>query len=326
MKRRDIIVLMSCALATPVALAQPARVLRIGYLLLVPLSDPPSRERQAFLDGMRDFGYVPGGTIEIAYHSAEGELDFLADVCQELLRQRVELIVASGPSAALAAKKATRSVPIVMQAVGDPIAIGAVRSLARPEANVTGVSFISSDLAAKRVELIRDLAPAVKRIAVLYDARNPNARAEAEATFEAALRLGMKFERVALASDADLPRALDRLQTSKPEALYVVFEEGVVVNHRSVIAEFGLRQRVPVVSGWSALTEAGGLASYAPDIAAIFRRSAYYVHRILKGAKPAELPVELASTVELVINLRTAKALGLSVRRSILIRADRMVE
>ena len=314
-------------LASPLGLlAQRARVPRIGYLLFVPLTNPPSRERQAFLDGIRELGHVPGATIEIVYASAEGEPDFLGDACQDLLKQKVELIVASGPSATLAAKKATGSVPIVMQAVGDPIGIGAVRSFARPEANVTGVSFISSELAGKRVELIRDLVPAARQIAVLWDARSVNARAEAAAALEAVSRLGLKPRELELSSDTDLLRALGRLERDKPDALYVTFEEGVVVNNRSVIAEFGVRHRVPLVSGWSSLTEAGGLVSYAPDIAAIFRRSAYYVHRILKGAKPAGLPVELASTMELTLNLRTAKALGLAIPQAILLRTDRVIE
>jgi len=315
------------ALSSPLRLlAQRTRVPRIGYLLFVSRTDPPSRERQAFLDGVRALGHVPDRTVQIVYASAEGELDFLGDACQELLRQKVELIVASGPSATLAAKKATGTVPIVMQAVGDPIAIGAVRSLARPEANVTGVSFISSELAGKRVQLIRDIVPAARQLAVLWDARSANARAEAGAALEAASRLKLKPREIALSSDADLRRALGGMERDKPDALYVTFEEGVVINSRSLIAEFGLRHRVPLISGWSSLTEAGGLISYAPDIAAIFRRSAYYVDRILKGAKPAELPVELASTMELVINLRTAQALGLAIPKAILLRTDRMIE
>jgi len=314
-------------LASPLGLlAQRARVPRIGYLLFVPLTNPPSRERQAFLDGIRELGHVPGATIEIVYASAEGEPDFLGDACQDLLKQKVELIVASGPSATLAAKKATGSVTIVMQAVGDPIGIGAVRSFARPEANVTGVSFISSELAGKRVELIRDLVPAARQIAVLWDARSVNARAEAAAALEAVSRLRLKPRELGLSSDTDLLRALGRIERDKPDALYVTFEEGIVVNNRSVIAEFGVRHRVPLISGWSSLTEAGGLVSYAPDIAAIFRRSAYYVHRILRGAKPAELPVELASTMQLMLNLRTAKALGLAIPQAILLRADRVIE
>jgi putative ABC transport system substrate-binding protein len=299
---------------------------RIGYLLLVPRTDPPSRERQAFLDGLRALGHVPDATVQIVYASAEGEPEFLGEACQDLLRQEVQLIVASGPGATLAAKKATGSVPIVMQAIGDPIGIGAVRSLARPEANVTGVSFISSELAGKRVQLIHDLAPAARQLAVLWDARSANARAEARAALEAASRLKLKTREFALSSDTDLRRALGAMERDKPDAVYVTFEEGVVIDGRSMLAEFGLRQRVPLVSGWRSLTAAGALVSHAPDIAAIFRRSAYYVDRVLKGAKPADLPVELASTIELVINLRTAKALGLAVPKAVLLRADRVIE
>lgn len=325
--RRRRLLIGASVLASPLwLLAQGVRAPRIGYLLFVPLTDPPSRERQAFLNGMRELGHVPGKTVEIVYGSAEGEPDFIGDVCLDLLRQKVELIVASGPTAALAAKKATGSIPIVMQAVGDPIGIGLVRSLARPEANVTGVSFISGELAGKRVQLVRDLVPSARRIAVLWDARNANARAEAAVALKAALQLGLNPEEVALSSDKDMPRALGRFRANKPDVLYVTFEESVVVNNRSTIAEFGVRHRVPVISGWSSLTEAGGLISYSPDIAAIFRRSAYYVHQILKGAKAADLPVELASTVELVINLRTAKMLGLAIPQAFLLRADRVIE
>jgi putative ABC transport system substrate-binding protein len=306
--------------------AQPGRARRIGYLVLVPLTDPPSRERQAFLDGLRELGYAPGGTLEIVYRSAEGDPEFLASACEDLVARKVEVIVASGPYATLAAKRAAGTIPIVMQAVGDPVGIGAVRSLARPEANVTGVSFISSDLAPKRVQLIKDVAPRTRRMAVLFDVRNPNARAEASAALQAAARLGLATEGIALASGADLTVALDRWRQSKPDALYVVFEEGIVVDNRSTIAEFGLRQRVAVVSGWSSLTEAGALLSYAPDLAAIFRRSAHYVHRILAGAKPADLPIEMASTMELVINARTAKALGIEIPPALSVRANRIVE
>ncbi len=325
-RRRQILIGVSF-LASPLGLlAQGSRARRIGYLLLVPLTEPPSRERQAFLDGLREFGYAPGRSPEIAYRSAEGEPEFIDDVCRDLLAQDPELIVASGPTCALAAKRATASVPIVMQAVGDPVGIGLVRSLARPEANVTGVSFISSELAEKRVELIKELVPVARRIAVLWDGRNANARAEARAAVAAAVRLGVKPEEAALSSDADLPRALGRLQANKPDAIYVTFEEGVIVNNRSAIAEFGLRHRLPVISGWSSLTEAGGLGSYAPDIAAIFRRSAYYVHRILGGARPGDLPVELATKVELVVNRRSAKALGIAIAPALLLRAGRVID
>jgi putative ABC transport system substrate-binding protein len=319
--------LLGVALAPLAGLAAAQqRVPRIGYFLLPPLSEPPTRERQAFLDGLRELGYAPGKNIEIVYRSAENAEDFLDDICQDLLAQKPDLIVVNGALAALAAKRATTTVPIVIQAVGDPVGIGAVRSLSRPEGNVTGVSFLSSELAGKRMQLIKDLLPGAKRVAVLWNSGNPNARAESVATLEAAKFLGISPEPYAVGSDAQLTRALERIGASRPDALYVVFEGGLVAGNRSHIAEFGLRSRVPLISGWSVLTEAGGLGSYAPDIAAMFRRSASYVHRILKGAKPSELPIEQAATVELVLNLKTAKALGVTVPLPVRVRADRIIE
>ncbi len=323
-RRRFLATICGLALASPLR-AQP-RMPRIGYLMVVSLSEPPSRERQAFLDGLRERGYVPGKNVEVIYRSAQGAEDFIDDVCQDLVAQKVDLIVTSGAIAVMAAKKCTRTLPIVMQAMGDPIGIGAVRSLSRPEANLTGLSFLSSELAGKRVQLIQDLVPGAKHVAVLWDVRNPNARAEAAVTIEAIKRLGIRAEPFGLASDAELRGALEKLKAARPDALYVAFESGLVSTNRTYIAEFGLQQRIPLISGWSFLTEAGGLVSYAPDIPSMFRRSASYVDRILKGAKPAELPIEMATTVELVLNLKTANALGIKVPQSVLVRADRVIQ
>jgi putative ABC transport system substrate-binding protein len=211
-------------------------------------------------------------------------------------------------------------------AVGDPVGIGAVASLSRPEGNITGVSFLSSELAAKRVQLVRDLLPAARRIAVIWDSRNANARAESEATVAAAARLGLKAERHPVASDGELQTALERIRTARPDALYVTFEGGIVASNRTLIAEFGRSQRLPIVSGWDSLTEVGALVSYAPNLPAMFRRSASYVDRILKGAKPSDLPIEQASNVELVINLKTARELGIAIPQPMLIRADRVIQ
>ena len=317
---------VSALLACRLARAQAPRLPRIGYLVLAPLTDPPSRERQAFLDALRELGHVPGKTVEIVYASAQNEQDFFDDVCRDLIGKKPDLIVVSGAIATLTAKKATASIPIVFMALGDPVGIGAVRSLARPEGNVTGVSFISSELAAKRVQLAKQLVPGARSVAVLWDSRNANARAESRVAIAAATSLRLKTESIALAEDADLSRALKRMEANRPDLLYVVFEGGTVASNRTLIAEFGVRHRVPVVSGWSNLAEAGGLLSYAPNIPAMFRRSASYVDRILRGARPAELPVEQAATVELVVNVRTAKALGIALPREILLRADRVIE
>lgn len=299
---------------------------KIGYLLVQPLNEPPSRERQAFLDGLRDLGYVPGATVEIVYASAQNEPDFVDEVAHDLVQKRPDVIVVSGAIAVLAAKRATTDIPIVAMAIGDPVGFGAVRSLGRPEGNLTGVSFISSDLAGKRVQLIAELLPKAARIAVLWDSRNANARAESAATLTAIKQLGLAALPFSLNSEADLAGALDRIVKARPDALYVVFEGGTVAGRRTMIAEFGVRHRLPVVSGWSSLTEAGGLISYAPDIPALFRRSASYVDRLLKGASPQQLPFEQATTVELVINQKTAGALGVTIPQALLVRADRVIQ
>jgi putative ABC transport system substrate-binding protein len=315
----------SLASAWP-ALAQPPRIPRIGYLVLPSLSDVPSRERQAFLDGLRELGYLPGKTIEIIYASAESEIEFLEAACADLLKQKVELIVTSGAQASIAAQKVTRSVPIVFTALGDPVGIGAVHSLARPGGNVTGVSFISSELAGKRMQLLKDLLPAAKRIAVLWNPDNPNSLNEMRAAVAGASTLKLAIQDLPVTSHRELAAALKSLEGRKPDALYVSFEGGLIAAHRGEIAEFGVRARVPVVSGWTFLTEAGGLFSYAPDIPVIYRRAAHYVQRILKGAKPGDLPIELPTTIELVLNAKTARALGVKFPQELLLRADRVIE
>ena len=325
MDRRAALAALCVLLPVPSG-AQRARVPAIGYLLVTPVAEPPSLERQAFLDGLRAFGRVPGRNLEIVYASAEGHPEFVDDVARDLVLRKPDVIVASGAIAVLAARRATAEIPIVIMAVGDPVGIGAVQSLSRPERNVTGVSFISSDLAGKRVQLMVDLLPALRRVAVMWDSRNANAQSEVNATFAAIARLGIAEARFPIDTGTATAAALERVGALRPDALYVAFEGGTVMEYRTAIAEFGLRQRMPVVSGWSLLTDAGGLLSYAPDLPAMFRRSAYYVHRILEGASPRDLPVEQASTVEMVINMKTAKALGIAVPPSLLLRADRVIQ
>ena len=326
MKRRELLILGAGAVLAPRLALAKSRVPRVGYLLLPPLSEPPSRERQAFLDGLRDHGYVPGKNIELVYRSAENEPEFLEAQCQELVRQKVDLIATSGAAGTIAARNTTRTIPIVFLAVGDPVGIGIVASLARPGENVTGVSFSSSDLAGKRIELIRAIVPAAKRVAFLWEERNRNAQIEAQAAIAAARRIGMIPEPAPLASHADLAAALQRIAARKPDALYVTFAGGIVADNRSAIAEFALRHRLPLMSGWGFMTDAGGLLSYAPDIPSIFRRGAYYVDRILKGTRASQLPVEQPTRVELAVNLKTAKAIDLTIPRTLLLRADRVIE
>lgn len=307
--------------------AQPARrVPRVGYLLLTPVTEPPSRERQAFLDGMRERGYVPGRTVEMIYRSAEGELDFLDAIARDLVALAPDVIVVAGEPAAVAAKRATSTVPIVLLGLGDPVGIGIVPSLARPGGNVTGVSFISSDLVSKRLELALACVPRVKRVAVLSDARNSNSQAEARSALAAVSRLGLQVDLHASGSDAEVAAALARIATAKPQLAYVTFEgSGLASANRTSIAEFGLRHRTPVISGWHSLTEAGGLLSYAADIPAMFRRAANHVDRLLNGARPGELAIELPTKIDLVLNRRTAQALGLAFPQDMLLRAERVI-
>ena len=327
MNRRAFVIAGALGAAAPGwAIGQGVRRPRIGYLLFSPVTDPPSRERQAFLDGLREYGHVPGKTVEIVYRSAEGETGFMDAVAEDLVRQRPDVIAVSGTAAVLAAKKATRTIPIVILALGDPVGIGVVPSLSRPAGNVTGVSFISSELTPKRLQLTLECVPRVRRVSIIWDRQNANSRAESRAALAAASKLGLRAESLDLGSDAELARALDRLATERPDLLYVTFEGGLAAANRTVIAEFGLRHRIPIVTGWHAFTEAGALLSYAPDIPSMFRRAAYYVDRVLDGAKPADLPIELPTKVDLVINLRTAKAIGINPPRELLLRADRVVE
>lgn len=329
MDRRTFLCL--CALAGigaggPAGARAQGRRPRIGYLLLVSLNERPSPERQAFLEGLRAYGYVPGKNVDILYASAEGRLEFLDQVTSELLAQKPDLVVTSGAEPTMALRKATQTVPVVFLALGDPIGVGAVRSLSRPEGNVTGVSFISADLAAKRMEMLREVAPSTRRIAILWDRDNRNAQTEAESAIAAAGLLAMTADPVALPSDSEIDPAFRLLAAQKPDALYVAFGQGVIARSRTAIAEFGLRQRVPIVSGWRLMTEGGGLLSYAPDIPSMFQRGAYYAVRILRGTKPSDLPVEQAKVIELVVNARTAKAIGVAIPPSIMLRADRIIE
>jgi putative ABC transport system substrate-binding protein len=316
---------MPLASAWP-AFAQQARIPRIGYLVLPSLTELPSRERQAFLDGLRELGYVPGSTIEIVYASAENEAEFLEAACADLVRLKVDLIVTAGALASIAAQKVTRSVPIVMLALGDAIGIGLVKSLARPGGNLTGVSFLSTELAGKRMQLLKDLLPGAKRIAVMWNPENPNSLNEKRAAIAGARTLKLATQDLPVASDRALAAAMKSLESHRPDALYVTFEGGLIAEHRSEIAEFGMRHRVPIVSGWTSLTEAGALFSYAPDIPVIFHRAAHYVQRILQGAKAGDLPIELPTKVELVLNAKTARALGVKFPQELLLLADRVIE
>jgi putative ABC transport system substrate-binding protein len=213
-----------------------------------------------------------------------------------------------------------------MLAVGDPVGIGAVRSIARPGTNVTGVSFISSDLAPKRLQLVKELLPRARSVAVVWDAQNANAAEEVRATQAAAAAFGLAARSFPVAREADLDDVLARVAAARPDVLYAAFEGRLVAGNRHQFAQFALARRIALVAGWSRVAEAGGLLSYAPDIPLMFGRAATFVHRILAGERPETMPIEQPTRIELVLNARTAKALGISLPQSLLLRADRVIE
>ncbi len=311
-------------LAGGIAAAQPrAKVWRLGYLVLTPLSDPPSPERAAFLAALRELGYVPDRNLVIEYRSANSDREQLPLLAEELVKAKVEAIAVGSVDAARAALDATASVPIVMLGVGDPVVFGLVHSLARPDANITGSSLQSVDLLAKRFALLRELLPRATRVAHLW---NPDTLAGAAfpAVQDAARRNGFALEELRAANAEELQRALEALERSRPDALHVTIDIRLAT-YRKIIAEAALRLRMASVAGYRGFVEAGGLLSYAADMNALYRRGATYVDRVLRGAKPADLPIEQPSGFDLAVNLVTAKAIGIPIPRPLLLRANEVI-
>ncbi len=311
-------------LAAPLgAGAQAAeRVSRIGYLSAASRSD---LFEGAFRQGLRELGYVEGQTVTIEYRFAEGRVDRLPKLAAELVGLKVDLIVTAGMNAARAVREATKTTPIVMAAGGDPVAAGIVASLARPGGNVTGFSFMSPDLGGKRLELLKEAMPRVSRVAVLFNPANVGSVLERKSTEDAAGALGARLQPLEVRRVDDLEGAFRAAAKKRAQAL-IAFRDALVEAHRGRILDLAARGRLPTMFEQRDFVEAGGLMSYGPNLPDLFRRAATYVDKILKGAKPADLPVEQPTRFELVINLKTAKALGLTIPQSILIRADQVIQ
>jgi putative ABC transport system substrate-binding protein len=325
MERRTFLGTLAGGLLAPplAAEAQQARkAYRIG--LLSPTSQSPSIE--AIRDGLRTLGYVEGQNLVIEYRSAEGRFDRLPDFAVELARLHVDVIVAVVTQASLAAKNATSTIPIVMMAVGDPVGAGLVASLARPGDNVTGTSGMAVEVASKLLELLQQVAARIHRVSVLWNPANEVFQGQMVKATEAAARsMGIQLQMLAARDVKEIDRAFAAMTKGRAEAL-VVLPDPVFAAQHSRIAVFAARNRLPSVSGSSGYAEEGGLITYGPDFFELGRRTAAYVDRILKGAKPGDLPIEQATKFELAINLKTAKALGLTIPPSLLQRADQVIE
>jgi putative tryptophan/tyrosine transport system substrate-binding protein len=322
MRRIGLAVILALGLAlAPLATdaEQIGRVPKVGFLG----NDPFIR---VFDQGLRELGYTDGQNISIEQISFAGRVEALPTLAAELVRRKVDLLVASTTPAALAARNATTTIPIVMVNVADPVASGLVVSLARPGGNVTGLSRVSLDLIGKNLELLREAAPAVTRLAVLVNPTHALLPALLNSAKHTAALLTLKLEPVEAAVPKELERAFSVIASKRVNAL-LVLPDGMFWGERRRIADFALRSRLPSMFGNTEhAEEAGGLMSYAPSSFEPYRRAAYYVDKILKGAKPADLPVEQPTKFELVINLKTAKALGLTIPQSLLLRADQVIE
>ena len=326
--RRQILTLLLSASATPLnAIAQTAgKVHRIGFLGMRVRSTPsnPDPYYDAFVDGMRKLGYVEGVNLTVEWRFAEGKSDRLASLAAELVQMKVDLIVTHSAPASQALKRATDSIPIVVAATGDPVGSGLVTSLARPGGNLTGLSLMNTDFASKQVELLKTLKPRLARIAILTNPDNPSHPVLLKPVQNAAQQIGITTLLVA-ARLQELERAFAGMARERVEAV-AILSDSLFIGQRRQIAELLAKHRLASVYENRLEVEAGGLMSYGADAAILYRRAATYVDKIFKGAKPGELPFEQPLVLQLVINRKTATALGLKIPQELLLRADEVIE
>jgi putative ABC transport system substrate-binding protein len=320
-------------LAAPLAAeAQPAgKAARIGVLSP---GSPSGAGRNpsdlavlfaAFREGLRELGYVEGQNIKIESRWAEGNYDRLPGLAADLVRLKVDVIVTYGTPASQAAKRATGTIPIVMAAIIDPVASGLVTSIARPGGNLTGQSMMSPDLVAKQLEILKEAVPKVSRVAVLWNPANAGNAPQVRHAQDAAGALGVRLQSLGAKGPSEIDSAFTAM-TSEQAGAVIVLVDAMLQENRTRITDLAARNRLPAVYGLSEYAEAGGLLAYGPNRLGMFRHAVTYVDKILKGAKPGDLPIEQPQTFELIVNLKTAKALGVTIPPSLLQRADQVIE
>jgi putative ABC transport system substrate-binding protein len=302
----------------------PRKVYRIGYLGFAAQS-VEAKYLEVFEQRLRELGYVTGQNLVIESRWADGKADRVSDLAQELVRLRLDVIAAAGNPSIVALKGATQTIPIVMVVTGDPVGAGLVKSLDRPGGNITGLSNLAEGLSAKWLELLKEAAPTLTRVAVLRVPDTPAHAAFSKEIHVAAQRLGATSQFFEVRDLEEIQRAFDALMKGRADALIVLPHPVTFANRRRIV-DIAARNRLPGMYPWAEFAEAGGLMAYAANRPDMFRRSATYVDKILKGAKPADLPVEQPTKFELVINLKTAKALGLAIPASLLTRSDEIIQ
>jgi putative ABC transport system substrate-binding protein len=306
---------------------QPAKVYRIGRLTGGSPADPLSKESfDAFRQGLRDLGWTEGRNVVLETRWTGDKPERLDELAEDLVRMQVDVIVANGATMVRAAKAATNTIPIVMAATGaDPVTAGFVASLARPSANITGLSLLSAALDGKRLELLKEVVPGVGPVAVLQNPDFPEATNRWSDAEVAGKSLGVRLQPWKVRSPQEIEATFSAKDRVRPKALLIFSDPSVLERNRARIIALALKSRLPAIYPWRFYVEEGGLMSYAPSLPAMHRRSAYYVDKILKGAKPADLPVEQPTKFELVINLKAAKQIGLTIPPNVLARADKVI-
>jgi putative ABC transport system substrate-binding protein len=308
----------------PAEAQQPAKVLRIGCVFGASASSVAART-EAFRQGLRELGYVEGKNIVIEYRYAEGKLDRLPALAAELVRLKVDVIITSGPPVTRAAKEATNTIPIVMANEADPVGSGVIASLARPGGNITGLSQLSPELAGKRLELLKEVVPKLGRVAVFGTSTSPSTAPSLKETELAAGAFGVQLQYVDVLSPKDIETAFQAAGKGRAEAV-VTLGSPVLNAQRKQIADLVVKNRLPAIYPQTEYTEAGGLMYYGANTPDLFRRAATYVDKILKGTKPADLPVEQPKKFEFIINLKAAKQIGLTIPPNVLVRADKVIK
>jgi len=325
MRRREFIALLGGAAVWPLAARaqQGGKVYRIGFFSAGAANTP--HLRAAFVETLRKLGWIEGKNVVFEYRYAENRLERLPELAEELVRLNVDIIVAPGTLAPLAAKRVTTTIPIVMANAGDPLGSGLVSSLARPGGNVTGLSLMVPDIGGKRLELLKDVLPRMSSVAVLWNVANPYPALVFRETESAARTFGIEVQSLEVRGPGDFDGVFENARLQHPEALITV-EDPLTVNYRKQIVDFAATNRLPAIHGVREFVEAGGLMAYGASLSDLLRRAAGYVDKIFKGAKPADLPVQQPTKFEFVINLKAAKALGLTIPPSLLARADEVIE
>ena len=319
------------ALAMPLAAtAQRAREpARVSVLSPQHASEPSREQRDPFEQGLRELGWVPGSNILIEYHYADGQIERLPELAADLVRRKVDIIVVRGPQAAHAARQATSTIPIIMSATPDPVGAGFAASLARPGGNVTGLTFLTGvTLEAKRLELLKEALPGLTRVGFLT---NPTAMQDPDSSVAKALQaaaelLGLQVQTFEIRRPSALPEVFAAVDRARVGALLVQGDPHILEPHRVEVVALAADYRLPAMYPWRLYVDAGGLMAYGTSISDFHRRSASYVDKILKGAKPGELPIEQPTKFDLIVNLKTARVLGLDLRSTLLARADEVIE